>query len=142
MSARPGAIASHNGNGPQSVAGGNEPWRRSSSFEDGFLDHVTRAAGLAGPAGDYLAGQVRARLAKGALEYGPEGYLERPMPELLAELPEEPQDVIGWAILIALRAYRDLPGDAGDEARAELVAIAVDGARLWARAEGLRQRFG
>lgn len=118
-----------------------EAWQRRPDFERDFLEHITRAAGLAGPAGDYLADQVRARLEKGAREYGAEGYLERPLHELLAELTEEPMDVAGWSILIALRTYRDLPTDAGGDIRQELVEIAAAGARLWARAEGLRQRL-
>lgn len=141
MSARPGA-ASHNGHRPPSVARGNEPWRRSSAFEDGFLEHVTGRAGLRGPLGTHLAALVRARLDKGALEYGPEGYLERPLAELAAELAEEPLDVAGWSILIALRTYRDLDAGTAADVRAELIEIAVDGARLWARAEGLRQFVG
>lgn len=132
---------SHNTNGRLSVARGNEPWRRSRAFEDGFLEHVAGRAGLRGPAGEHLAGLVRERLAKGAREYGLEGYLRS---DVFAELAEEPQDVIGWALLGCLRTYLDLEeADAATAAaaREELVAIAVDGARLWARAEGLRQRL-
>jgi hypothetical protein len=133
---------SNNGHRPSSVVSASEPWRRSSSFEDDFLEHVVGAAGLRGPAGEWLADLVKARLAKGALEYGAEGYLTS---DVFGELAEEPQDVIGWALLGALRTYLlergGLDADEAAATRQELVAIAIDGARLWHRAEGLRQRL-
>lgn len=97
-------------------------------------------AGLRGPAGEHLAALVRVRLEKGAREYGQEGYLTS---DVFGELAEEPQDVIGWGILGALRTYlleRDgLDADQAAWAREELVAIAAEGARLWHRAEAVRQ---
>jgi hypothetical protein len=131
------------GSNPQSVARGSEPWRRSSSFEEDFFDHVMGRAGLRGPAGVYLGDQVRLRLEKGAIEYGAESYL-LPGANVFGNLAEEPQDVLGWGLLGILLTYKleredQVSADVAAWAREELVAIAVDAARLWHRVEALRQ---
>lgn len=119
------------------------PWERSPEFERGFLEHVIGRAGLNGPAGEHLIELVRARLAKGAVEYGPRNYLTD---DCLGQLTEEPTDVLGWGLLAALQLYLladegRVAADQADEFRAELVEIAVDGAALWRRCEALRQQL-
>lgn len=86
---------------------------------------------------------VRDRLVVGAREYG-DRSLSRPVPELLAEVAEEPVDAIGWSVLTihALRGHADddvlsIGGPSAGLLREEIMALAVDLGPLAARAQRL-----
>jgi hypothetical protein len=66
----------------------------------GYIYEVLKEAErLAGLSSSGFRDRVMARLEKGASEYGPEGYRERPIEELFEEIAEEARDLAGWSAL-------------------------------------------
>jgi hypothetical protein len=118
------------------------PWRRSSSFEGQFFDHVLQTAGVRGPLADDFRRRVEQRLAKGAREYGPDNYLE-PDVDNLREAAEEPLDVLGWIILELQRLYLDeaqgMPARTAETIRGELVQACVEVIQPWIRIHRARR---
>jgi hypothetical protein len=118
------------------------PWRRSSSFEDQFFDHVLQTAGVRGPLADDFRRRVEARLAKGAREYGADNYLE-PDTDNLREAAEEPLDVLGWIVLELQRLYRDeqegMPARTAETIRGELVQACIEVVQPWIRIHRARR---
>lgn len=129
-----------NGHRPSGARG--EPWRRSSSFEGQFFDHVLQTAGVRGPLAADFRRRVEERLAKGAREYGPANYLE-PAADNLREAAEEPLDVLGWIVLEMQRLYLDeaqgMPARTAETIRAELVQACVEVVSPWVRIHRARQ---
>lgn len=115
---------------------------RDPELERAFLEAAlrearpnVRAGGRAEP-GDFLA-RVRARLEKGAREYGEAGFLYRPLEDLLGELREEGEDAAGWPVLILQRLLVD---DIDPDLARELVAILRSAAALGAQLDAVVDR--
>lgn len=98
-----------------------------------WLAEAARIAGV-GAIADEFTERVFRRLEKGAREYGADNFLAAPLEQLLGEGAEEGDDLAGWAVVAALRLFRELDGldpDSAHLAQSELLEAAGLGLRAW-----------
>jgi len=107
-----------------------------------WLDEAARLAGLEGISEEFSE-RVFRRLEKGAREYGNDNYLRSAIDELMKEGAEEGDDIAGWALVIAMRIYREaeaLNGQA-ELIQERLLNAAAHGLRAWWEYKQARERL-
>lgn len=119
-----------NSEGPVHSAGSSSFQGAELELARQWLGEAARVAGL-GAIADEFTDRVFLRLDKGAEEYGSDNYLRAAIDELMSEGAEEGDDIAGWALVTAMRIYRESERMNG---QAEL----IQGRLLEAAALGLR----
>ena len=95
--------------------------KRIPEFETQWMEQVARSAQRWGHSPERFFDEVRARLQKGADEYGPDSWSARPLLDLIREAAEEGADVPGWLVLAAQKLNAVTTSEFIDDEQAMLI---------------------